>query len=248
MSKTIYYYCNSEEVNMVGETIEVESEKIDTSTDPILENILQEEKECRGDLHATISYNKRGLVSKELKLLDNIFDNDFVCLKGFIAANKNMSDEQVAKDANDVWNLFGKYNLQLHSLSFERQFTLGNILFAKLEESEMKAKLDRLVGVSDCLTKAKTSLQNAEKCYQDLNAKEAQVKEMLSPSNQKNILRTIINEKLLPHLNNWNAVEPEKYGEFLDVINRRIEEVNSKARARKTRNANEEVEEDATQE
>ncbi|PXY02717.1 hypothetical protein DF185_01080 [Marinifilum breve] len=247
MSTSIYFYCNGDEVNSIGKTIETESEKIDTSEDPIFTQIIAEEKQERSVLENSIKYNKRGSVSKELKELDDIFDNDFTCLKGFIIANRNMTSEEIANDANEIWDLMGKYNRQLHNLSLEGQFTNANILFSKLEEPVMKAKIDKMIGVSDCLVKAKASLNNAELCYEELNAQESQIEEVIAPSSQKNILRNIINEKLLPHLNNWNMVQPDKYGALLDAIERRIEEVNAKARARKTRNANDGIEDETTE-
>ncbi|WP_321516331.1 hypothetical protein [Marinifilum fragile] len=247
MSTTIYFYCNGDEVNSIGKTIETESVKIDTSEDPILTQIIAEEKQERSVLENSIKYNKRGSVSKELKELDDIFDHDFTCMKGFIIANRNMGNEEIANDANEIWDLMGKYNRQLHTLSFEGQFTNANILFSKLEEPVMKAKLEKLVGVNDCFVKAKASLKNVELCYEELNAQESQMVDVIAPSSQKNILRNIINEKLLPHLNNWNMVQPDKYGALLDAIERRIEEVNAKARARKTRNANGGIEDETTE-
>ncbi|MCT4602153.1 MAG: DUF6261 family protein [Marinifilum sp.] len=247
MSITVYYYCSGDEINSIGKTIEVESVKIDTSEDALLTQILAEEKQERLVLESSIKYSKRGSISTKLKELDNIFDNDFTCLKGFITANRNMDSAEIANDANEVWDVMGLYNRQLQNLSFEGQFTNANILFSKFEEPAMKAKLDKLVGVSDCLAKAKASLKNAELCYEELNAQESQIEEVIAPSSQKNVLRNIINEKLLPHLYNWDSVQPEKYGDMLNAIERRIEEVNAKARARKTRNANDDNESDATE-
>jgi len=247
MPTTIYYYCSGDEINSIGKTIETESEKIDTSEDALLTQILAEEKKERLVLETSIKYSKRGSVSKELKDLDDIFDHDFTCMKGFITANRNMDNEEIVTIANEIWNLLGKYNHQLHTLSFESQFTNANVLFSKLEEPLMKSKLEKLVGVSDCFQKAKTSLKNAETCYEELNAQESQIQDVIAPSSQKNVLRNIINEKLIPHLNNWNALQPDKYGAFLDAIERRIEEVNAKARARKTRNTNEETEVNANE-
>ncbi len=247
MSTTVYYYCSGDEINSIGKTIETESEKVDASEDALLVQILGKSKKERLVLETSIKYSKRGSVSKELKDLDNIFDHDFTCMKGFITANRNMDDAEIVNDANDIWNELGKYNHQLHTLSFESQFTKANVLFSKLEEPAMMAKLEKLIGVVDCFQKAKISLTNAETCYEKLNAQESQIQDMIAPSSQKNVLRTIINEKLLPHLNNWNAVQPDKYGALLDAIERRIEEVNSKARARKTRNANESIEDVATE-
>ncbi|WP_321298209.1 DUF6261 family protein [Marinifilum fragile] len=247
MSTTIYYYCSGDEINSIGKTIETEGAKIDTSDDALLTQILAEEKKERLVLENSIKYSKRGSISAKLKELDDIFDHDFTCMKGFITANRNMGNEEIATNANEIWDLMGKYNRQLHTLSFEGQFTNANILFSKFEEPEMKAKLEKLVGVNDCIVKAKASLKNAETCYEELNAQESQMVDVIAPSSQKNILRNIINEKLLPHLNNWNMVQPDKYGALLDAIERRIEDVNAKARARKTRNAKE-SDEDTTNE
>jgi predicted DNA binding CopG/RHH family protein len=247
MSTTIYYYCSGDEINSIGKTIEAENAKIDTSEDALLTQIIAEVKQERLVLENSIKYSKRGSINIRLKELDDIFDHDFACMKGFITANKNMDNEEIAASANEIWDLMGKYNHQLHKLSFEGQFTNANILFSKLEEPVMKAKLRKLVGVNDCFVKAKASLKDAELCYEELNAKESQIQDVIAPSSQKNILRNIINEKLLPHLNNWNMVQPDKYDVLLDAIKRRIEEVNAKARARKTRNANDGIEDETTE-
>ncbi|WP_421919195.1 DUF6261 family protein [Marinifilum sp.] len=247
MTKTVYYYCSGDEINSIGKTIEIESEKVDTSDDALLTQILEESRNERAVLETSIKYSKRGTVSNKLKELDDIFDHDFTCMKGFITANKNMDNEEIVNDAIEIWDLMGKYNRQLQALSLESQFTNANVLFSKLEEPAMKTKLEKLVGVNDCFEKAKASLKNAETCYEELNAQESKIQDVIAPSIQKSILRNIINEKLLPHLNNWNSVQPDKYGDLLDAIERRIEEVNSKARSRKTRNANGGSEDDATE-
>jgi hypothetical protein len=247
MNTTIYYYCSGDEINSIGKTIETESAKTDTSDDPLFTQIVAEVKQERLVLENSIKYSKRGSISARLKELDDVFDNDFTCMKGFITANKNMNSEEISAVANEIWDLMGKYNHQLHTLSFEGQFTNANILFSKLEEPVMKAKLEKLVGVNDCFEKAKASLKNAELCYEELNAQEAQIQDVIAPSSQKNILRNVINEKLLPHLNNWNMVQPDKYSALLDAIVRRIEDVNAKARARKTRNTKESEEEIITE-
>jgi hypothetical protein len=234
-------------MDSICKTIEAEGKKVNTTGDILLESILSEVSRDRLILEGSIKFNKRGSTGKILKAYDQIFDDDYTCLKGFILANRNMSDVNVAKTANEVWDLFVKYNIRLHKLSFESQFTNANILFAKLQESEMHAKIMELVGVNDCLQKAKTSLKNAEACYEELNSKESKIDDVIPPSSQKNILRSLINDKLLPHLYNWDEVQPEKYCAFLDAIERRIEEVNTKARARKTRNTKENIKDDAAE-
>lgn len=247
MSTFIYYYCSAEEIDSIGKTLEAEGVKINTEGDILLESLLPEVSKERLILENSIKFNKRGSVGKKLRLLDNVFDDDYTCFKGFVSANRNMSNEDAAEIANEIWDLIGKYNHQLHILSYESQFTNANLLFSKLSEPEMLEKMEMLPGVLYSFDRAKVSLKFAETCYEELNSQESKIEDVIAPTSQKNVLRSLINDKLLPHLYNWQMVQPEKYGAFLNAIERRIEEVNSKARARKTRNTKESIEDDAAE-
>eukprot|EP01029_Cantina_marsupialis_P030798 TRINITY_DN846_c1_g2_i4.p1 TRINITY_DN846_c1_g2~~TRINITY_DN846_c1_g2_i4.p1 ORF type:complete len:252 (+),score=6.97 TRINITY_DN846_c1_g2_i4:368-1123(+) len=243
MTEKVYYYCNSDEINMITDTVVVEIAKVDITEDLILTNINNQLKTDHQELIESLLATRGGIVSKELKNLDADFDRDFICFKNFVASNKNMNDGQVVSDANYIWDLIGKFDYQLHKQSYETQFTQAHLLFDKLEEEDAKARIDNLIGVPDRILAMKASLEKAENCYRELNADGGHLKDMLAPSSQKNILRNLINDKLLPHLNNMVEIQGDKYGALLSAINNRIEDVNAKARSRKTRHANAESEE-----
>ena len=57
---------------------------------------------------------------------------------------------------------------------------------------------------------------------------------MITPSIQKNTVRKIINENLIPHLENSSIVFPKVYEETFNNICEEIDNLNIKVRRRKT--------------
>lgn len=243
MAESIYYYCNSKEVNTVTSIAVDELDKTDWSADLILSKILSDLKVENGALEQSIAFTLGDILAENVRAEDKIADDDFMCLKQFVKANIYMPDTLKSKNAEDVWELLKSHNLQLDKLSHEAQISLSKSLLINLNNSTFKPKVDSLIEVPNRVTKFEESTTSLELAFKKLTETRASKEEHVAPSILKKKVREIVNEKLMPYLEGAADALPEKYAESLKVISERIEETNIKARTRKTKNTKDEIEE-----
>lgn len=237
MTINVYYYCDSNEINTLATNIEHQLAKADWTADTILSHLISQLEKENKTMSTSIQFAHGGQGSKDLQAQDAIVDKHFVCLKQFVSANMYLSDENIASNATAVWKIISSRNLNMHKLSYERQLALTHALISNLEDVKIKPWVDSLIGVSDRVTELKASTTSFETHFRNMKEELAGMEETIAPSTQKNIIRKLINNHLLPYLNNAAEVMPEKYEEINNVILEHIDGINTKARARKTRNS-----------
>jgi len=242
MNTSIYYYCDSNEINTLATNIEHQLAQDDWTADTILSHLIAELKIENKTLSTGIQFARGGQASVTLQAEDAVVDRHFVCLKQFVTANMYLSDESITKNASAVWKIIASHNLNMHKLSYERQLALTHALINNLEDQKMKPMVNSLIGVSDRVTELKASTASFEACFRKMKEDMAGVEEIIAPSTQKTRVRELINEHLLSYLNNAAQAMPEKYEEINKVIIQHIDGINTKARARKTRNTTQEPE------
>lgn len=236
MAESVFYYCDSKEINTIASVATSELEKGDWSADFILSMILNELKQENELLSQSIAHVHGDILAENVRKEDKIADDDFKCLKQFVKANMYMPDEEIAKCAEDVYELIKSHNLQLNKLNYEMQISMSKALLQNLNNETFKPKVDKLLSVSDRVVKFEASTNALTDAFKKLSENNANKVDYIAPSIQKNKVREIINEKLIPHLEGAAAALPEKYAASFKIICERIEETNSKVRARKTRN------------
>ncbi len=247
MTTSVYYYCDSNEINTLATNIEHQLTKTDWTADTILSHLITKLNKENTTMSTSIQFARGGQGSKALQAEDAIVDKHFVCLKQFVSANMYLSDESIAENATAVWKIISSHNLNLHKLSYERQLALTHALISNLEDVKVKPWVDSLIGVSDRLSELKISTASFETHFRNMKEELAGMEDSIAPSTQKNTIRDLINKHLLPYLNNAAQVMPEKYAEINKVIIEHIDGINTKARARKTRNTNQEAEPSTTE-
>lgn len=234
MTITYYHYCDSNEISTGTSTIIGELEKNDWSADQILTHIIGSLKSENEDLIHSIKQTHGNVLAENLRIEDGIADTDFVCLKQFVKANTYLPDAEKAQNALAVWGLFKSHNLNLHKQSCEKQLALSKSLLSNLDSEKFKPKVASLVGVEASLENFKRSTYSLELAYSKMMEANAGKEDVTAPSALKNAVKKIVNENLLPHLENAAKAMPENYQEVLDVICETIEAVNGKAHTRKT--------------
>jgi hypothetical protein len=236
MEKSVLSICNSNEIDTLASGLLTEAGKLDLASDLIITNVINELKVETDELKAGIEHTRGDVLRENLKKENLIADDDFVCYKQFVKANTFRSEADKAQDAMDLWELTVSHDLFLHKKSMEKQISLSNSLLANLESDKFKTKIDGLFGVAESIAKFKTSTASLEKSYQKVNETNASEVEVIAPSIQKNTVCKIINENLLPYLETSSKAIPEPYEKLFKKACEMIENINSKARARKTRN------------
>ncbi|WP_461630727.1 DUF6261 family protein [Labilibaculum euxinus] len=234
MTINYYHYCDSNEISTGTSVIVGELDKKDWSADQILSHIIADLGTTNKDLTRSIEYSLSGALAENLRKEDEIADNDFVCLKQFVKANTYLPNANLVQDAVDVWGLLKSHNLNLHKQSCEKQLALSKALLGNLDSAQFKAKIANLIAVSPRVEKFKQSTSDLETAYSKIMEANAVKENITAPSALKNEVRKIVNERLLPHLENAVKAMPEIYQEILGVITETIEAVNAKAQIRKS--------------
>jgi hypothetical protein len=161
-------------------------------------------------------------------------------MKTFVSANTLSSDQTIAENALQIMHIIEAHNPNLHQLGYEKQIVSTNSMLASFEKASNKQLIDSLVGVSDCVAQLKTSSANVVALYQKSKEEEASKEQIVAASTQMKTVRDIFNNELLPYLEVMTKVKAEDYQQINGVILEYVETINTKARARKTRNANHE--------
>ncbi|MPQ45921.1 hypothetical protein GCQ56_02765 [Marinifilum sp. N1E240] len=234
MDKSILSYCDSNEIETLASYILTELNSKNWSSDLIISNIIKELTTEKESLNFAIQQTCQDVLKENLRVENEIANDDFVCYKKFVKANTYLPDKEMAKDAMDLWELTSSHDLMLHKLSFERQISLSNTLLANLQSDKFKSKTDRLIGIAERINKFSESTAKLEDAYSKINKHNSKTRSVITPSIQKNTVRKIINENLIPHLENSSIVFPKVYEETFNNICEEIDNLNIKVRRRKT--------------
>jgi hypothetical protein len=248
MSEKILYICATGEVSTLSTNIELALANGDWSDDVTLTKIFNQLKEENEVFRATLAASKSGEHTIILKDLDEIADRTFLSVKYMLWANTFNVELEEAEDARFLYHkVFAQHNINLHRQSYENQMAFSAGLADHMKDPKLKAKMDSLTGVSKRFLKFEEAAVNFRTKFNEFKKEEAKIKDMISPSSQKAVLRNLINNQLLVYLNGVVIGMPEKYGEILREIEKHIESANTKARARKTLSENQEEIEEVSQ-
>eukprot|EP01029_Cantina_marsupialis_P001299 TRINITY_DN1107_c0_g5_i1.p1 TRINITY_DN1107_c0_g5~~TRINITY_DN1107_c0_g5_i1.p1 ORF type:complete len:252 (-),score=6.15 TRINITY_DN1107_c0_g5_i1:197-952(-) len=234
MAEAIYHYCDSNEVNTTARKANAELAKGDWSADVILSKIIADLQHENDILSESIRVTHGNTLIANVRAEDKIADGDFICLKQFVKANTYLSNPEIATNAMEVWDLISSHSLNLHKQNYNRQISLSNALIANLNNLKFKPKVDSLLSVAERVVKFASSTAALEKAHEKLIEANVEEGEVIAPSTQKNEVRKIINDKLMPYLEGAADALPDTYGEAFRVISESIENTNLTARSRKT--------------
>lgn len=248
MNEQVLSYSDAKEINSIALNALHEIEKKDWSTDAFIHVIATNLKEQNNALSLSIGTVRSSDFTHRLAIRDEIFDKDFVCFKQFVLANTYSQDKPVAEDASWIWKIIVAHNQNLNQTGYERQISSIESLFAELDKVPVKARVSNLVGVADCLLKLKSSAESLKVLYRKSKEDDAAKAELIPPSIQKNAVRDILNNDLLPYMEIASKAKPEVYKATADVIFSYVESINIKVRARRTRSENQEETENLTEE
>ena len=238
MEMQILNYCDTNEINSVATNSLFELAKIDWNTDTVMPNVIIKLKTENDILSDSIGSVRGGKYTLELQEADAIFDRDFVCVKQFVSANTFVREPDISESAQRVWKTIEAHDLHLNRLGYEKEIALTNSLLADLDDPEIKPSIDNLFGVPESIVRLKGSVESLQNWYRKGIEEDANKEKSIAPSIQKKNVREIINKDLMPYLKLMSDVFPDKYRDIFQVISGYIESINTKARARKTRNNN----------
>jgi hypothetical protein len=248
MSVKILHLCATGEVSTLSTNIEIALSKGVWSDDVTLTKILNELKAENAVFKATLAASKAGEQTIILKELDEISDRHFLSVKHMLWANTYNVDIDKADDARFLYEkVLAQHNINLHRQNYEKQMASTAALLENLQRHDLVAKVESLTGVSDRIAAFKQASTNFRNKFNEFKEADAKLKDIISPSSQKAVVRSLINKKLLVYLNGVVIGLPERYGEILREIENHIDSANTKARARKTLSENQNEAEESAQ-
>lgn len=236
MEKSVLRSSNSSEIETLSTGILSEIAKVDLSKDLMISSIISELGTETTELSLGIEQTRGNVLKENLNAENKIADDAFVCYKQFVKANTYLPDDSLAQDAADIWELTESHNLQLHRQAYEKQISLSKSLLSNLASDKFKDKVAGLIGVPDRVQKLSESATSLEIAYNKVNELNSNDTSYIAPSTQKNTVRKIINENLIPYLETSSKVMPETYTSLYNMACEAIGSLNIKIRARKTRN------------
>lgn len=228
--------CTTKQVESVTENILFEIGKNDWSANLYFTGVSSKLHKSHAILKNSIGKVRSNDYTEELSEKDDIFDQDIICFKKFVDANRYMRDDKKAKAADKIWQNIIAHDKTLYRLSYEEQTSSATSLFAELKKPENKVLLETLVGANKSLRLAEASNDDLMDTYRKSNEAKATKEDKIAASLQKKQVRKIINSQLLPYLDVMIKVKPDTYTGLYNSITKYIESVNIKARSRSTRN------------
>ena len=235
MTTLIQSRCDAKEVNSIASNILFNLTKKDWSTNNFLTGIITRVESRNINLSGSIGEVKSNRNTEILADADRIFDQDMMCLKNFIVANKYLRDETKVKNAETIWKILDAHDANLYRLGYEKQIVLADSLLIDFDKEDVKPIIATLTGVPEAVGNVKFSLANLKALYRESKEYDASKADIVAPSIQKNGIRDIINQELIPYLDVMSKVEPDVYKESYMVILEYIESINTKVKARISR-------------
>ncbi|PXY01746.1 hypothetical protein DF185_09790 [Marinifilum breve] len=230
----VHYSCDSAEVSNTTGAIRSKFAEEDWTADLILSKILADIAVEHPILEQAIEAVRGNTLKANVRAEDEKAGKDYICLKNFIKANLYAPEAETEEAAKEIWKLIVNHNPKLDRQNYARQIELSNSLLANLKSPTFKPLVDLLTGVPERVEKFTTSTASLQSAYKELATIKSEELDLPAPSAQKDKLRTMINERLMPYLEGAVDALPEKYEATYKAICESIEINNEKARARQT--------------
>ncbi len=232
--------------NQVGSAATNSSEalsKVDFSADLYFTNVINRLSNEATVLIDVVGFIRKSDYTKILADKDDIFDLVYRCVKQFVLACTMVLDQDLAKKAEKIWSIFEAHDIYLNKLGYEQQLFLTDSLIKDLAKAENVAIISQLVGVSDQLAVLEVHHHELTDLFQQSKEAEAAKSSFIAPSVQREVVRDIMNKELLPYMEVMSKAKPELFAEPFGLISEFVTSINSKVRARTTRNENQNNEE-----
>ena len=210
-------------------------------TDDKLNILWSKLDEINQRLTENLKYSGKSLLTDKIYLLDHQRDQGVICLSNALEALCQSLIVGRAEKAQLLFSEFEKLGASFYKRGYKVESALLNALFKAMDDSEKQVLLNELGLVSDYL-----ALKNAETAF--LEAVAERMKEKSSQVGEYESATSIIKElgpalvKFENYMNLYSELVPETYQPIYQQLLTVIQDVNAKARARKTRRENEQPE------
>jgi len=243
MSLFILSRTDTNEVGSLAVNTIKELQKRDRSADLYFSGVLEKLVKESTILSDAVGFIRKKDFTEQLIETDELFDRVFQCAKQFVHANTLLLDDQMAQKAEKIWLKFSAHNINLDRLAYEQQIFLTDSLLKELAKPANKAIVDKLIGLPAQIELLKVHNSKLSDLFQQSKEAEAAKADIIAPSTQKHVVRDIMNKELLPYLEVMGKANPDLYAESFALISEFVNSINSKVRARLSRNEKQNKEE-----
>ncbi|GEM_PF-2999863 len=232
MLKKISKESHNSELSSLFTSIDNAFKDSDLSTDPILKNELTA---FRQRLPMFIEANGAVRINKytnDLHIVDKETDLAYVAFKSAVNAHSTIDDPEIADKAEELELLINGARKDIHRLSYDIQFSSMGKLINKMQEPKFEILIDDL-GLRILANILIKRYNKFAAIYKDNKTVSADIKSVVSATNQRKDIIDIYNKKIVTYINRF--VTDNRYSSEIKEINSYIDSVNQNIKTRTTR-------------
>ncbi len=189
-----------------------------------------------------LKYSGKSLLTPKISVFDKNRDKAFICLRDQLHGLSLSLIEEKAAPAAELYSIIDKLGVSLHRMGYKAESALLQSLFKAYDKQAAQQDLTDLG-----LLPYYESLKTANKAFEE--ASEQRIDEQTTRATENEAASDVV-EEMIPAMTNLTAymqlyseLEPGTYGDIYNQMVTVITNINTTARARKTRSESEKTEE-----
>lgn len=195
-----------------------------------LTNIFNDLKPANTSLEQAIN---RAKAISDLEEKDEIRDTKVRAIYYLIMGYLHNPEAALKTAAEEVDQVFSRYGVEIVQDSYSNESGFINSMLTDLSAEDLQSSIAALPGLSQAISElqtAQTIFETARLAYEKEAAQDANEENATS---LKQVVVSIINERLVVYLRAMVTIDEAKYGEFTNTINKIIDDNNEEVKKRK---------------
>jgi len=234
MTLQILSLADTNEIARIASVTVKEFEKRDWIKDVYLDAILERLKIETEVLLASEPTVRTNEFAQKLMAQDAICDQIFNGIKQFVRANTYSTDKDKVNNADMIWAVFEAHDILPYRLGYDEQIFLCESLLKVLDKAHNQKAIASLDGVFGYVALLKMHKNKLCSILGDSTIDEMDRAEGIAAAIQKNVVRNVLNNDLLPYLQVMSRANADVYRVSFKAISEYITGVNTKVKDRNT--------------
>lgn len=235
MIQEILSICTPSEINdCITDILHILKQK-DFISHPYFKTSIKEVDQENMLLSQSIGTVRSSKYAEILKKTDKYRDRMLSGLTQVSRASMLRGDEDIAKNATEVYRIIKAHGLDLRHKSYQSESAGIDSIVSELNSESMQAMIDTLPESKAFLVELASANQTFKKYFDENMAYKASIVKLNSPSIQVRIVRNLFNSKLVQFINMMSEIEPENFKTLANKIAPYTDKINLNAKLHKSR-------------
>jgi len=174
----------------------------------------------------------RSKAESKLEIKDAARDENVKALNYLLLSAIHNPDAAVKAAAKNLTSVFAKYGLKMTHKSYATETALINSMLKDLSAPELQADIAAISDCSEIIRSLQATQNDFKTTYLTWEEEKAQEGLTQSATEIKKDILTIINEKIVVHLNAMQQVDRDIYGELALTVSQIISDTNEAVKKR----------------